>query len=106
MASGGIHIATGFAIGTRCRSIPAAFLAGTASHAALDALPHHDYRHLAAHAGDAVVGLALTGVPRCGTDDEVLAAHGLHADDLAAAIRAAAAPVAIGESSWTPSTTN
>ena len=40
----------------------AAFLAGIASHAALDALPHHDYRHLAAHAGDAVVGLALTGV--------------------------------------------
>ena len=62
MASGGIHIATGFAVGSRCRSVPAAFLAGIASHAALDALPHHDYRHLAAHAGDAAVGLALTGV--------------------------------------------
>jgi hypothetical protein len=61
LASGGIHIATGFAVGSRCRSIPAALLAGIASHAALDALPHHDYRHLGAHAGDAAVGLALTG---------------------------------------------
>ncbi len=32
-------------------------------------------------------GIGLTGVPYCGTDDEVLAAHGLRADHLAAAIR-------------------
>jgi hypothetical protein len=61
LASGGIHVASGFAVGSRCRSIPAALLAGIASHVALDALPHHDYRHLAAHAGDTAAGLALTG---------------------------------------------
>lgn len=61
MASGGIHFVTGFALGSRCRSIPAAFLAGVASHAALDALPHHDYRQLAAHAADAAAGFTLTG---------------------------------------------
>ncbi|WP_214103843.1 transketolase C-terminal domain-containing protein [Acrocarpospora catenulata] len=37
-------------------------------------------------------GLALTGIPRCGADDEVLTAHGLHADNLAAAIGAALPP--------------
>jgi hypothetical protein len=60
LASGGIHLVTGFAVGSRCRSIPAAFLAGIASHATLDALPHHDYRHVAAHSGDAALGLILT----------------------------------------------
>jgi hypothetical protein len=64
VASGGIHIVTGFAVGSRCRSIPAAFVAGVASHAALDALPHHDYQHLAAHASDAVLGVAFTGAMR------------------------------------------
>jgi hypothetical protein len=60
LASGGVHLVTGFAIGSRCPSIPAAFLAGIASHAALDAVPHHDYRHVAAHGGDAALGLFLT----------------------------------------------
>ena len=60
MASGGIHIVSGFAIGSRCRSVPAAFLAGVISHAAMDALPHRDYRRLTAHVGDAAAGIALT----------------------------------------------
>ena len=78
MASGGIHIVAGFAVGSRSRSIPAAFLAGVVSHAALDALPHHDYRHPAAHAGDAAAGLALTGAlwRRCRKDRRMAALAG------------------------------
>ncbi|MBI4259659.1 MAG: hypothetical protein HY658_03740 [Actinobacteria bacterium] len=44
MAAGAVHVATGFAIGTHLRSLPGAFLAGFASHAVFDSIPHHDYR--------------------------------------------------------------
>ncbi|TDB87841.1 hypothetical protein E1091_15585, partial [Micromonospora fluostatini] len=33
-------------------------------------------------------GLGVNGVPVCGTDDEALHAHGLHAEQLAAVVRA------------------
>ena len=32
-------------------------------------------------------GIGLTEIPRCGTEDEALTAHGLHADNLAQVIR-------------------
>nr|WP_198427199.1 transketolase C-terminal domain-containing protein [Streptomyces antimycoticus] len=32
-------------------------------------------------------GIGLTGIPQCGTEDEVLSAHGLRADVLAATVR-------------------
>ena len=37
MASGGVHLVAGFALGTRCSSASTALMAGIASHAVLDA---------------------------------------------------------------------
>jgi transketolase len=47
-------------------------------------------------------GIALRSVPRCGTDDEVLAVHGLDGPSLAAVTKDI---IAIGGSPWTRSTT-
>lgn len=62
-------------------------------------------------AGTAFHGLSLTDVPRCGTEDEVLAAHGLRPEDLADLVRTEVRGAAwthelTGEMSWTPSTAN
>jgi transketolase len=49
-------------------------------------------------------GIALTGVPRCGTSDEVLAAHGMDAASLATAITEDI--IREGGARWIPSTTS
>jgi hypothetical protein len=58
VASGGVHAIAGFALGSRVRSVPVALAIGVASHALLDAMPHHDYRTFAAHAADGAASLA------------------------------------------------
>jgi hypothetical protein len=59
LPSGGVHIITGFAVGSGCPSVASAVLAGVASHAVLDALPHADYGSLVMHGVDALAGTAL-----------------------------------------------
>lgn len=54
-------------------------------------------------------GLGLTAVPRCGSDDEVLAAHGMRAHDIAEIVRADVTDATwsnelMGEFSWRPLT--
>jgi hypothetical protein len=70
LASGGIHLVAGFALGSHCRSVPAALVAGVVSHGVLDAMPHRDYRYLAAHISDGAVGIGLTGLlwRRCASE--------------------------------------
>jgi transketolase len=56
-------------------------------------------------------GVGLSDVPRCGTEEEVLAAHGLRPQDIADMVRADVLGLALatgltGELVWTPSTTN
>ena len=62
MASGGVHLVSGFAIGAVSPSVATAFAAGVASHAALDAAPHRDFLELPIVAADAVAALTLVGL--------------------------------------------
>jgi hypothetical protein len=62
MASGGVHLLSGFAIGTLAPSRPVAFAGGIASHAVLDAVPHRDYVSWSANAIDTAVAVALAAV--------------------------------------------
>ena len=53
---------SGFAIGAVAPSAAAAFAAGVASHAVLDAVPHRDFLELPVVAVDAAAALTLVGV--------------------------------------------
>ena len=66
MASGGVHLLSGFAIGAVTPSPTAAFAAGLASHAVLDAVPHRDYVGFGANAIDGAAGLVLVGILAAG----------------------------------------
>ena len=57
MASGGVHLLGGFAVGALTRSVPIATVAGLASHVALDVVPHRDYQTWSANAIDTIAGL-------------------------------------------------
>lgn len=62
MAAGAIHLATGFAAGSHARSVPGGFLAGFASHAVFDAIPHHDYQTVESFGVDLSAGALLLGL--------------------------------------------
>jgi hypothetical protein len=62
MASGGVHLLSGFAIGTLAPSCRVAFTGGIASHAVFDAVPHRDYVSWSANAIDTAVAVALAAV--------------------------------------------
>jgi hypothetical protein len=62
MASAGVHLLSGFAIGTLAPSRRVAFTGGIASHAVFDAVPHRDYVSWSANAIDTAVAVALAAV--------------------------------------------
>jgi hypothetical protein len=62
MASGGVHLLSGLAIGTLAPSRRVAFTGGIASHAVFDAVPHRDYESWSANAIDTAVAAALAAV--------------------------------------------
>ncbi|MCB0915670.1 MAG: hypothetical protein H6525_01020 [Actinobacteria bacterium] len=65
------HVLAGALIADRCRSAPAAFLLGLASHLAMDSLPHWGVRddavYLKVARADGLVGLGVAAVVIAGT---------------------------------------
>jgi hypothetical protein len=57
MASGGVHLLGGFAVGALTPAVPTACAAGVASHVALDVVPHRDYQTWSANAIDTLAGV-------------------------------------------------
>jgi hypothetical protein len=62
MASGGIHVLSGFTVGAMARSRVSAFVGGVLSHGVLDAVPHRDYPSWTANAIETAAGVALAVV--------------------------------------------
>lgn len=60
MASGGVHIVSGFVIGALAPSAASGFAAGVASHAVLDAVPHREYVTWTANALETGAAILLT----------------------------------------------
>jgi hypothetical protein len=62
MASGGIHVVSGFTVGAMARSRLSAFVGGVLSHVVLDAVPHRDYPSWTANAIETAGGVVLAVV--------------------------------------------
>jgi hypothetical protein len=81
MASGGVHLLSGFAIGALCPSPPSAFAAGVVSHAVFDAAPHREYETWTANMIDTGAAVTLAALlaarlPRGGRSRALVGAIG------------------------------
>lgn len=70
------HALAGAALGSLAGGPAGAFLAGFASHALLDAIPHWDYRTVPAAVADVVVGAVVVGAVASRAVDPVLVVAG------------------------------